>query len=76
MNKTTTVKSTFVRFGKRTYFFDVNNTPEGKKYLKITESKFVEEGKPRLYNSFVLFPENLSGFQKNLNEVVSSVLQS
>jgi hypothetical protein len=64
-----------MRFGKRTYFYDVNVTPEGKKYLKITESKFVEEGKPRIYNSFVLFPGDISGFQKNLNEAVLTLLK-
>ena len=64
------IKSSHVRFGKRTYFFDVNSTKEGSKYLKVTESKFVEGGKPRIYNSFILFPENLSEFQKSMDEMV------
>ena len=71
MGKSNTVKSAHVRFGKRTYFFDVNVTATDKKYLKITESKFVEEGKPRTYNSFILFPENVADFQKNLSEMVN-----
>ncbi|MGE5041710.1 MAG: DUF3276 family protein [Candidatus Levyibacteriota bacterium] len=65
------IKSSHVRFGKRTYFFDVNVTKEDKKYLRITESKFVEEGKPRIYNSFILFPENVADFQKGIEEMVS-----
>jgi hypothetical protein len=68
MSKTNTVKSSHVRFGKRTFFFDVNVTAQGEKYLKITESKFVEEGKPRIYNSFILLPENVTEFQKGLFE--------
>ncbi len=28
------------------------------------------EGKERLYNSFLLFPEDLANFQKNLSEAV------
>lgn len=70
-SNTDKVWSSHVRFGKRTYFFDVNLTKENKKYLKITECKFVEEGKPRIYNSFILFPENIGDFQKNMGEVVN-----
>lgn len=67
------VASSHVRFGRRTYFFDVNLTRENKKYLKITESKFVEEGKDRIYNSFILFPENVADFQKSLAEMVNNL---
>jgi hypothetical protein len=75
MTKNNSVNSTHARFGRRTFFFDVNVTPEGKKYLKVTESRFVEEGKPRIYNSFVLFPTDVALFQKRLSEAVS-VLQA
>jgi hypothetical protein len=68
MTKSNTVSSTHVRFGKRTYFFDVNVTAGDRKYLKITESKFVEEGRPRIYNSLVLFPENMKEFLQGLTE--------
>ena len=67
------IKSTHVRFGRRTYFFDVNQAENQKKYLKITESCFMGEGKDRKYNSFVLFPEDLAEFQKNLKEAVVNV---
>lgn len=66
--KGTTLKSFFIRFGKRTYFFDVNESQKGNKYLKIAESKFVEEGKDRIVNSFILFPGDVEGFRKNLEE--------
>lgn len=66
--KSNKINSSHIRFGRRTYFFDVNEKSE-KKYLKITESKFNGEGKDRTYNSFVLFPEDVEGFQKNLSQV-------
>ena len=66
--KSNKINSSHVRFGRRTYFFDVNQAANDKKYLKITESKWMGEGKERIYNSFVLFPEDLEGFQKNLQE--------
>lgn len=65
--------SSHIRFGRRTYFFDVTTTKDNKKYLRITESKFVEEGEPRLYNSFILFPENLVDFQKSVAEAASQL---
>lgn len=43
-----------------------NNT----KYLRVTESRFVEEGKDRVRNSVILFPEAIGDFQKNLKEMV------
>ena len=60
------VKSTKFRVGKRTFFFDVNIASNNKNYLKITESRFVEDGKDRIRNSVVLFPEDIQDFQKNL----------
>jgi hypothetical protein len=69
MNQSTTINSSRVRFGKRTYFFDVNQTANDKKYLKITESQFVADDQPRKYNSFVLFPDQVADFQKSLAEV-------
>ncbi len=66
--KSNKINSSHIRFGRRTYFFDVNEKND-KKYLKITESKWMGEGKDRIYNSFVLFPEEVENFQKNLSEV-------
>lgn len=69
-SKKASIASSHIRFGKRTYFFDINLTKaEDQKYLKITESRFVEEGKPRLHNSFILFPENVADFQKSMAEI-------
>lgn len=65
------VKSSVLKCGKRTYFFDVNLALNNKKYLKITESKFEGEGQERKRNSFLLFPEDAINFQGRLNEIVS-----
>lgn len=58
------------RIGKRTFFFDVNVASNDSKYLRITESRFVEEGKDRVRNSVVLFPEDIADFQKNLKDMI------
>lgn len=64
------VKTSMLKCGKRTYFFDVNVASNDKKYLKISESRFVEEGQDRKRNTFVLFPEDAINFQSRLNEIV------
>ena len=66
---TNKIKSSTLKCGKRTFFFDVNLASNDKKYLKITESRFVEEGKDRIRNSVVLFAEDIGDFAKNLNEM-------
>lgn len=68
--KSIKIKSSHVRFGRRTYFFDVQQSNE-RKYLKITEARFMGEGKDRVYNSFLLFPDNIENFQKNLADAAN-----
>ena len=64
------IKSSKFRNGSKTFFFDVNLATNEKKYLKITESRFVGEGEERIRNSVVLFPENVKDFQKSLKEMI------
>ena len=63
------VKSQTFRIGSRTFFFDVNVASNNKKYLRVTESRFMGDGKDRVRNSVVLFPEDIQDFSKNLKEV-------
>lgn len=49
------VRSSKFRIDKRTFFFDVNVASNNKKYLKVTQSRFVEEGKDRVRNSPFFF---------------------
>jgi len=64
------IKSSKFRSGSKTFFFDINLATNDKRYLKITESRFVGEGEERIRNSVVLFPENVKDFQKNLKEMI------
>lgn len=68
--ETSTVKSANFRNGRRTFFFDVNVASNKKNYLRITESRFVEEGKNRVRNTVLLFPEDAANFAKNLKEMI------
>ncbi len=68
-----TVKSSTLKCGKRTFFFDVNVASNEKKYLKITESRFIEEGQDRKRNSLVLFPEDIANFQSSFGEIIKTL---
>ena len=73
LGKSTTLKSSMVRLGRRTLFFDVKKSEGNKKFLKITESRFMGEGKERVYNSIVLFPDGVDVFRQAF-ENMSSLL--
>lgn len=64
------VSSSKFRNGARTFYFDVNVASNDKRYLKITESRFVGEDEDRVRSSLVLFPENIQDFQNSLKEAV------
>ncbi len=64
------LKSSVLRAGRRTFFFDVNLASNNKKYLKVTESRFVGEGDEKKRNTFILFPEDIQNFQSRLSEAV------
>ncbi len=65
-----TVKSVNFRIGNRTFFFDVNVASNERKYLKVTESRFMGEGQDRVRSSVVLFPEDAKDFQDNLKDII------
>lgn len=65
------IKSSVLRLGRKTFFFDVKETSSNKRYLKITESLFEGEGKPAKRNYFVLFPEEVTNFQSTVNGITS-----
>jgi len=68
--KTRKVKSAMLRMGRKTIFFDVNIAQNNKKYLRISESRFVGEEKDSVRNTLVLFPEEVGDFAKSLKEMV------
>jgi len=63
------IKSEMIRCGKRTYFFDVKMASNNDKYLKITETRLVEEGEPRKRSNIMVFPEDIDRFRSVLNQV-------
>lgn len=69
------IKSSTLKCGKRTYFFDIQVASNSKNYLKITESQFMGEGTDRKRNSFILFPEDAENFEGNLKEMVGYLAQ-
>lgn len=65
-----TLKSVNFRIGSRTFFFDVNVASNDRKYLKVTESRFMGEGQDRVRSSVVLFPSDVKDFQANLKDML------
>lgn len=74
MNKDETF-STIIQAGNRTYFLDVKKTKDGKKYLKITESKRINETDFERYQILV-FEEGIENFAKALNLTVTEMRKS
>lgn len=60
--------SVWLRAGSRTYFVDIDQTTDGKPYLRISESRFKGEGNERERNSIVIFPEKVREFAKVVGE--------
>ncbi len=61
--------SKMVKAGSRTYFFDVKEAKNGKKYLVITESRLAGEGKERVRNTIVIFSEQMGEFIGAVSEM-------
>ena len=69
------VKSDMIRCGKRTYFFDVKVASNNDRYLKITETRLLEEGEPRKRSMVMIFPEDIDRFKSVLNQVSKLLTQ-
>ena len=72
--KKTPVRSSILKMGRQTVFFDVNIASNNRKYLKISESHFTGEGDERKRSSFVLFPEQAQDFQTRFGEIVGELV--
>lgn len=53
--------------GKRTYFFDIKETKNGKKYLTITETRLKKKIRER--DRIMIFEECIREFFKIINEI-------
>lgn len=63
------IKSEMIRCGRRTYFFDIKVATNGDKYLRITETRLMEEGQPRKRNNIMIFPEDIERFKSVFNHI-------
>jgi hypothetical protein len=73
-NVTNIEESQQIRAGSRTYFVDIETMKgEGKRYLKITESRFKGDGKERERNTVIIFPEHVKDFIKVVSEMVGKL---
>ena len=67
MSNHSAVYSSMVRAGKTTYFVDVKEAKNGKRYLAITENRIdVEEKKSR--SVIRVFAESVDQFRQAVNE--------
>lgn len=62
-----------VKANGRTYFFDLKETEEGKKYLVLTESRRTKDGQEFLRSTMVLFPEQAQEFGEALGEMAAKL---
>ncbi len=66
-------ESETVKAGGKTYFFDIKQSPDGRRYLVITESRFKGEGSERERVSLVLFPEHAQAFLDKLQVMTAKL---
>jgi len=63
-----------IKAGSRTYFLDIETAKaDGRKYLKITESRFKGEGKERERSSIIVFPEHAQEFARAVSEMAAKL---
>ncbi len=65
--------STMVRAGKTTFFVDVKEAKNGKKYLSISEN--VLDGEEKKRTTMRVFSESIDQFQKAISEAAATVVQ-
>ena len=64
-----------IRAGSRTYFVDLEQTKEGKRYLRITESRYKGEGEERERSSLIVFPEDAQAFAEAIGELTAQLAE-
>lgn len=72
MSEQTSVKSKTIKNGSLTYFIDIPLTKNGEKYLKITASRYMGQGKESQRSQILIFAKTVAEFRKAVDEVVDS----
>jgi len=67
-----TVFSSMVRSGRTTYFIDVKEAKNGKKYLAITETRIDADDKKNR-SVIRIFAESISSFRQAVDEAAAAV---
>ena len=67
------IYSTMVRSGKATYFVDVKEAKNGKKYLSISENRL--DGEERKRTTLRVFSETVDQFKQAIDEAATAVAQ-
>ena len=77
MDEQQAVSSRTIKAGKKTYFFDIKETNDGKPYLVITESWFKDdEGKKPDRNNIIVFPEQARDFALTVSAMLDKIITS
>jgi len=68
--------SKLVKAGGRTYFFDIKEAKNGKKYLVLTESRLVgdKNKQERQRSNLIIFPEQAKEFAEVVNEMTAKLV--
>jgi hypothetical protein len=69
-----TMYSTMVRAGKTTYYVDVKEAKNGRKFISISENRIDDEEKKQR-STVRVFGESIEQFRQAINEAAASVIQ-
>jgi hypothetical protein len=69
-----TMYSTMVRAGKTTYFVDVKEAKNGRKFISISENR-LDEGEKKQRSTVRVFGESVEQFRQAINEAAATVMQ-
>lgn len=70
------IESKLVKAGTRTYFFDIKEAKNSKKYLALTESRLVgdKDKKEHQRSTIIIFPEQAKEFAEMVNEMTTKLV--
>jgi hypothetical protein len=70
------IESKLVKAGARTYFFDIKEAKNGKKYLVLTESRLVgdKDKKEHQRSTIIIFPEQAKEFAEVVNDMTTKLI--
>jgi hypothetical protein len=69
-----TMYSTMVRAGKTTYYVDVKEAKNGRKFISISENR-VDEAEKKQRSTVRVFGESIEQFRQAINEAAATVIQ-